>query len=433
VLPVFVWDTTDPHDFGGASKWWLHHSLSSLLHEVPLALYQGEAATLLPQLVQQHGISHVFWNRTYEPHAIARDTTLKKTLIEQGVTVETCNARLLHEPWDVKNQSGQPFKVFTPYWRAASSREVPAPLPAPKNVAWIKVTADTLASWHLLPTRPNWAEGFKWPVGEAGAWQRLTDFLDNDLAGYGAQRDRPDLNITSRLSPHLHFGEISPRQIWHATHMANAPAADKTKFLAELGWREFSYSLLYHFPTLPHASWKPQFESFPWQENPAFLQAWQRGQTGYPLVDAAMRELWHTGTMHNRMRMLAASFLIKHLLQDWRHGAAWFWDTLCDADLASNSASWQWVAGCGADASPYFRIFNPITQGEKFDPHGTYTRRWVPEVAKLPTEHLFAPWEAPPLTLAAANITLGTTYPKPLVNHMQARDKALAALKTLRA
>jgi deoxyribodipyrimidine photo-lyase len=298
--------------------------------------------------------------------------------------------------------------------------------------------SDRLDDWNLRPVRPDWAKGFgpQWTPGEVGARARLDHFLDHGLMGYGELRNRPDLENVSRLSPHLHWGEISPRQIWAATHakIAAEPALrrDGEKFLSEIGWREFAYHLLFHFPTLPERNWKPGFDAYPWREDRAQLRAWQRGQTGYPIVDAGLRELWTTGTMHNRVRMVVASFLIKHLRMDWRHGEAWFWDTLLDADAANNAASWQWVAGSGADAAPYFRIFNPISQGQKFDPDGIYVRRWCPELGRLPTAVLHAPFEAAPEILAAAGVVLGQTYPLPIVDHAEARAAALAGYEAVR-
>ena len=283
----------------------------------------------------------------------------------------------------------------------------------------------------LLPVKPNWAEGWEdfWQPGEAGARIRLGAFLKTGLDGYGALRNRPDLPNVSRLSPHLHFGDISPRQVWHETQAVmdknSALAGDGMKFLSEIAWREFAHHLLYHFPALPSDNWKPAFDAYPWRESDGDLKRWQKGQTGYPIVDAGMRELWQTGYMHNRVRMIVASFLIKHLRLHWRHGEAWFRDTLLDADLANNSAGWQWVAGSGADAAPYFRIFNPISQGEKFDPEGNYVRSWVPELKALDTQYLFAPFDAPGEAMKKAGVVLGETYPLPMVDHAKARKAAL--------
>jgi deoxyribodipyrimidine photo-lyase len=436
---LYILDDETPQRWrmGGASRWWLHHSLSALSSAAEqrgarLILREGNTETALLKLTDETGAQAVYWNRLYEPWAIARDTKLKETLTKSGVTVSSHNGSLLFEPWTVKTKTGEPFKVFTPFWRACVAAGIDRkPLPAPKRLTPYAgdVASEHLDAWRLLPTKPNWATGFEpeWTPGEAGARAALKTFLDKRLSAYRGARDLMGQSGTSRLSPHLHFGEISPLQIWSAA--ADAPGADK--FLSEIGWREFSYNLLYHWPTLPEANWRDAFNRFPWREDGAALEAWRRGRTGYPVVDAAMRELWTTGYMHNRARMIAASFLIKHLLIDWRHGEDWFWDTLLDADLANNSASWQWVAGSGADAAPYFRIFNPVTQGERYDADGAYVRRWVPELAGLPDEYLHQPWEAPAETLRAAGVELGRTYPTPIVDHTEARRRALAAHATL--
>jgi len=332
-----------------------------------------------------------------------------------------------------------PFKVYTPYWRASLAKSVVAPLPKvilPDDK--LPALGDRLEDWNLLPARPNWAAGWEklWTPGEAGAIARFDAFIKSGLSGYAETRERPDLPGTSRLSPHLHWGEISPRQIWARLALeAEEPEkrADASKFLSEIGWREFAYHLMYHFPSLPERNWRKAFDSYPWRESAADLSAWQRGRTGFPLVDAGMRELWRTGWMHNRVRMITASFLVKHLRIDWRLGETWFWDTLLDADLANNAAGWQWVAGSGADASPYFRIFNPIAQGQKFDPNGDYVRRWCPELAGLPNDTIHAPFRAGSETLRRAGVILGQTYPFPIVDHDQARLAALEGYQNVRA
>jgi deoxyribodipyrimidine photo-lyase len=424
VVPIYVLDdeTAGKWALGGASRWWLHHSVASLArdfaaHGIPLILRWGNAADIIPHAARDVGADAVMWNRCYEPYAIARDSMLKAQLKEAGVHVESFNASLLHEPWEVSNKSGGYFKVFTPFWKHCLSLPEPLPpLPTPAlSPVSLQVASERLDDWGLLPSTPDWAEGLResWVVGEAGAHARLQDFLHAGLAHYSTGRDFPAQPYTSKLSPHLHFGEISPQQIWDACARIDVP--DKAKFLAEIGWREFSYHLLYHFPQLPTEPFRADFADFPWVEDTQHLAAWQRGATGYPLVDAGMRELWHTGTMHNRVRMVVASFLTKHLRMHWSHGAAWFWDTLVDADLASNSASWQWVAGCGADAAPYFRIFNPMTQSEKFDASGDYIRRWVPELRGLSVSEIHKPWK----------YTSG--YAKPIVEHEAARAAALHA------
>lgn len=435
---VYILDDGGPGRWrmGGASRWWLHHSLDALSREIArlggtLILKRGAAESVVPRLVNTLGVKAVFWNRQYEPFAVARDASLKASLSRDGVQVQSFNGALLFEPWTVKTKSGEPFKVFTPFWRACLAVGVDrAPLPAPKSLRpSILPESEQLDSWRLLPTNPNWAAGFdsEWRPGEAGASAALSSFVDAKLAGYAEARDQLGVRGTSRLSPHLHFGEISPRQVWAASHDASTAG----KFLSEIGWREFAHNLLFHWPSLPEENWRKSFNNFPWRDDERALNAWRKGETGFPVVDAAMRELWATGYMHNRARMIAASFLVKHLLIDWRAGEDWFWDTLVDADLANNAASWQWVAGSGADAAPYFRIFNPVAQGERYDADGAYVRRWVPELARLPNDLLHKPWEADETTLADAGIRLGATYHLPIVDHAEARKRALAAYAAL--
>ena len=444
IVPVYILDDRAPpagRPLGGASRWWLHHSLVSLAKDLGgLVLLRGDPAVLLPELAKKVGADAIVWNRCYEPYAIARDKALKADLTATGLEVASFNGSLLFEPWQIKTLEGGPFKVYSPFWRACLKTAVEPPMAVPKFELKIpRGVSDKLADWSLLPTKPNWAKGFaaEWQPGEAGARARLDRFLEDGLQGYGELRNRPDLPNVSRLSPHLHFGEISPRQAWAATQMhveANANTRkDGDKFLSEIGWREFAHHLLYHFPTLPERNWKAGFDAYPWETNAAHLAAWKAGKTGYPIVDAGLRELWTTGYMHNRVRMVVASFLIKHLRIDWRQGEAWFWDTLVDADLANNAASWQWVAGSGADAAPYFRIFNPMQQGVKFDPDGAYVRRWCPELARLPTAVLHAPFEAPAEILRAAGVMLGKTYPLPIVDHATARVAALAGYDAVKA
>lgn len=446
VLPLFILDDETPGQWrrGGASRWWLHHSLAALSGALEaigscLLLRRGPAGAVLKALIEETGATAVFWNRCYEPFNCERDKSIKAELSSSGLDVQSFNASLLAEPWTVRNKSGDPFRVFSPFWRNIRSELDPGyPLKAPEHLPspaeW--PASDPLKSWNLLPHNPDWAEGFNtvWTPGEAGARKRLEDFLASGARQYAGGRDRPDKPYTSGLSPHLHFGEVSPRQIVSATESVRDDIGDRNaeKFLSELGWREFAYSLLFNFPDLPEANYQAKFDRFPWREDSAALRAWQRGQTGYPMVDAGMRELWATGWMHNRVRMITASFLIKHLMIDWREGEKWFWDTLVDADLANNSASWQWVAGSGADAAPYFRIFNPVTQGEKFDPDGDYIRKWVPELARLPGKYLNQPWNAGPLILKEAGIELGKTYPAPIIDHKAARERALAAFQSLK-
>jgi deoxyribodipyrimidine photo-lyase len=442
----------DRRPLGGAALWWLSRSLTALEADIrkkggDLVLIRGDPAALLPRVVAEAKIGLVTWNRRYEAETIALDTALKAKLTAAGVSVTSCNGHLLNEPWEVESKVGEPMKVFTPYWRAARAKGEPAASkPAPRRIEPAPLPASvtkgrlTLADLALEPTKPDWAGGMRaaWTPGEAGAKTRLDDFLSGALDGYGEGRNRPDYVSTSRLSPHLRFGEIGPRQIWHATHAAVAAgeaagsAADAEKFLSEVGWREFSYHLLFYNPELATQNFNRRFDAFPWRSDETALKAWQRGLTGYPIVDAGLRELWTTGWMHNRVRMVVASFLIKHLLLDWREGEAWFWDTLVDADPANNAASWQWVAGSGADAAPYYRIFNPVTQGRKFDAAGDYVRKWLPELAKLPDETIHEPWSVAAPALRDAGIVLGKDYPRPIVALDAGRERALAALASLK-
>jgi deoxyribodipyrimidine photo-lyase len=408
-----------------------------------LSIYRGAAADILQDLAEASNAAAAFWSRRYGAAERAIDEHLKSVLRDAGVDAHSFNDRLLAEPWEVKTASGGAFQVFTPFWRALRAKGSPAaPLTAPKKLRGAPAPAELvplrLEGLDLLPTKPDWADGLReaWTPGEAGARKRLSAFVGETLAGYASHRDRPDIAATSRLSPHLRFGEISPRQIWHAAWQAaeqrTAPHSDVEKFLSEIGWREFSNHLLFHNPTLATRNFNARFDAFAWRTDRGGLKAWQAGRTGVPMVDAGMRELWRTGIMHNRVRMLVASFLTKHLLIDWRKGEAWFWDTLVDADPANNPASWQWVAGSGADAAPYFRVFNPVLQGEKFDPRGAYVRRWVPEIAKLPDKLIHQPWAAPADVLKSADIELGRDYPRPVVDLGDGRTRALATYQSTR-
>jgi deoxyribodipyrimidine photo-lyase len=464
-VPVFIHalEEESPWAPGGASRWWLHQSLRALEEDLrqagsQLVIRRGPSLETLRSLAKEIGAGAVFWNRRYEPAITVRDAKVKEGLRGDGVEVESFNGALLHEPWTIQNQSGKPFQVFTPFWRHCLSKPPPGePLPVPRKLPppdkWPKSLP--LAALELEP-KINWAGGLRsaWQPGVAGAQPQLKRFLNDALLNYDEDRNRPDLLGTSRLSPHLHFGEITPRQIWHAVRRhaeRSAVAADvsrrnlsslaqtdvrgyeQSQFLTEIGWREFAYHLLYHFPHTPEQPLRANFARFPWREHPTWLRAWQRGLTGYPIVDAGMRELWATGWMHNRVRMIVASFLVKDLLLSWQEGARWFWDTLVDADLASNTLGWQWTAGCGADAAPYFRIFNPVSQGEKFDPRGAYVRQWCPELAKLPDEWLHRPWEASEQVRTSAGLDLGRAYPDPIVSHAIAREVALEAFAKLKS
>lgn len=442
VIPVYILDDENAGAWkmGGASRFWLHHSLNALNKSLSgnLACFKGKADDIIPALASATGAKHVFWNRCYEPWRVKRDTHIKSVLEEIDIAAESFNAGLLFEPWTVKKDDGTPYRVFTPYFRRGciGRGEPSAPSPAPKKIAFADkpVNAGTIDSLKLLPEKIRWDEKMlpHWTIGEAGAQQRLNDFLKDGLQGYKEDRNRPDRQNVSRLSPYLHFGEISPRTVWHAIRQRMATEnleTDGDHYLSELGWREFSHSLLYYNHDLPEQPLQKRFHAFPWNKDDGALLKWQRGQTGYPIVDAGMRELWETGYMHNRVRMIVGSFLVKDLLLHWTEGEKWFWDCLVDADLANNAASWQWIAGCGADAAPYFRVFNPVGQGEKFDPNGDYVRRFCPELAGLPNDVIHCPWEAPPLVLKQAGVVLGKTYPMPMVDHKAARNLALAAFQ----
>ncbi|MEM7727665.1 MAG: deoxyribodipyrimidine photo-lyase [Pseudomonadota bacterium] len=424
---------------GGARAVWLHHSLAAFKKDIEsrggrLVLRKGPAAGVIDALVEETGAGAVFWNRRYHAPDRNRDAAIKESLTERGIHAESFKGNLLVEPWEVETKSGGPYRVFTPFWRAAKeTMEVGEPLPAPESLDCVggNVGTDDLDDWTLLPTKPDW--GSKMMVyhtpGEGGAKTRLDDFLAGPIEDYAEGRDRPDLDLTSKLSPHLAHGEISPRMVWDA---CKDNEFTSRKFLSEIGWREFSYTLLYYNPTLATENFADGYDAMAWDHDEQVFEAWTKGKTGYPFVDAGMRQLWETGWMHNRVRMVVASFLIKHLMIDWRDGEGWFWDTLLEADLAANAASWQWVAGTGADAAPYFRVFNPFGQGEKFDPKGDYVRRWVPEIAKLPNRYIHQPWTAPKETLDKAGVELGRDYPEPIVDHKQARERVLGAYKEAR-
>lgn len=424
---------------GGANGVWLHHSLSALTSDIEdrggrLILRRGNAASVIDDVIDETGAEAIYWNRRYHKQDRDRDADIKNTLSERGLCVQSFKGNLLMEPWEVETKSGTPYRVFTPFWRAAKDKmDVAEPIPAPDRLSCVNgnLGSDTLDDWDLLPTRPDWGSkmmDYHTP-GEAGAMARLQDFLDGPIEDYAEGRDRPDKDLTSRLSPHLAHGEISPRQIWDA---CKDNEYTSRKFLTEIGWREFSYSLLFYNPELATKNFNDGYDTMAWDHDDQAFEAWTKGKTGYPFVDAGMRQLWQTGWMHNRVRMVVASFLIKHLMIDWRDGEDWFWDTLLEADLASNAASWQWVAGTGADAAPYFRVFNPFGQGEKFDPNGDYVRQWVPELKHMPKKYIHQPWTAPKSVLREAGVTLGKDYPEPIVDHKQARERVLSAYKEAR-
>jgi len=441
VIPVFVLEEDAAvRALGEASQWWLHHSLAALRDSLarlgaPLILRRGNPEELLPALAQECGASAVVWSRTFQPADDARDGRLAGTLKTLGITPRRFGGHLLFDPQRIRTKNQGSFQVFTPFWRACLAQGAPTqPLPAPETLPLPDGSLPqslSLEALDLLPEGFDWTPGLgaAWKPGEAGAQERLRDFTAV-ISDYHHRRDVPGFPGTSRLSPHLHFGEITPRRLWHS--LRGQACQGSEAFLREVGWREFCHHLLLERPDAAERPMKSEFTRFPWRTDEEDFHSWCDGLTGYPLVDAGMRELWQTGWMHNRVRMVAASFLVKHLLLPWQWGEQWFWDTLVDADLANNAAGWQWVTGCGADAAPFFRIFSPVAQGEKFDPKGDYVRRWVPELKDLPDEHIHCPWEAPPALLARANVTLGETYPHPIVAHDIARRRALAALGSLK-
>ena len=451
VLPLYVLDEDSPAEWrlGGAARWWLHGSLLALAEDLarlgsPLLLRRGEAADVVASVARGSGASAVAATRHVEPHWCAADARLRTMLAADNIRFQIFPGTTLFEPGALRSRAGGPLKVFTPFWRACLGAEPPTrPLRAPATLRPPPrpMAGDSLDAWGLLPTSPDWAGGLRaaWRPGEATAQASFAGFLDRRLGRYHEDRNKlgPAPAATSQLSPHLHFGELSPREIWHTVfaRMQADPGlvSGGESWLRELGWREFCARTLAANPHMPSEPLHPRFAKFPWSHDVSNLRAWQRGRTGYPIVDAGMRQLWEMGWIPNRVRMIVASFLVKHLLIPWQQGEAWFWDTLVDADLGNNAGGWQWVAGCGLDAAPYFRIFNPVLQGEKFDSAGDYVRRWVPELARLPSRHLQRPWTAAPLDLVEAGVRLGLDYPWPLIDHGAARARALQAFDRLPA
>jgi deoxyribodipyrimidine photo-lyase len=449
IIPVYILDDETPGHWrlGGASRWWLLQSLRSLEASLRdagsrLIFRRGRALDILLDLAKETKAEAVYFTRGYEPFIVQQERTLHETLKNNAIECRRFTGHLLVEPEAIETKSGEPFKVFTPFYKACLSKEPISPvLWSPDRLQppsqWPK--SENLKSWRLEPQKPDWAREMRefWTPGETGARKRLVNFIGHALASYKSDRDQPGKDGTSRLSPYLAFGEISARQIWHAVDSAakDEPQLERgaDAFIRELYWREFSYHLLFHWPGIPESSFRPEFEKIPWRKDSEALKAWTKGLTGYPIADAGLRQLWAIGWMHNRVRMIVASLLTKHLLIPWREGEDWFWDTLVDADLANNAASWQWVAGSGADAAPYFRVFNPILQGKKFDPEGNYVRRWVPELAEMPAEYIHSPWEAPESVLKSANVTLGVTYPLPIIEHEKGRKQALEAYEAVKA
>lgn len=436
VVPLYILDTEAERPMGGASRWWLHNSLKALKNSgAPLVIAKGKPLDILRDLLDKTKAQGIYWNRCYDPYTIKRDVEIKEKLPD----CHSFNGSLLFEPWHVKNKQGDFFKVFTPFWKSCCSGTPPRPK---VSMPHIEYATDinygvNLVSLDLLPSNPNWAQKFDthWMPGESGAQEALQKFLSGPIHDYDKMRNIPGVRGTSVLSPHLHFGEISPHTIWDSVKaLGGVESASVKCYLSEIGWREFSYYLLYHYPELPTMPFQKKFEHMPWQKNDAYFLAWTKGETGYPIIDAGMRELWATGYMHNRVRMIVASFLTKHCMIPWQEGEGWFWNTLVDADLASNVAGWQWVAGCGADASPYFRIFNPVLQSKKFDPEGVYIKRWVPELSSFSEKYIHLPGEAPLSVQNEAGCLVGTKYPTPIVDLNVGRDNALIAydvVKTL--
>ncbi|MBL6750405.1 MAG: deoxyribodipyrimidine photo-lyase [Nevskia sp.] len=448
VLPVYVHAPGDEAGWapGAASDWWLHHSLLALdgrlrRRGAGLLILRGDALEQLRGLAAAVRAESVYWNRLYEPALAARDARVAAALRADGLETGDFNAALLVEPWELRTGSGAPYRVFTPFWRSAQAAPRREPLPSPRMLKPPAAPAGLQAqALGLLPRKP-WDQGFyqAWQPGEEGAWAALERFCAGAAAQYRERRDFPAEPATSRLSPHLHFGEIGPAQVAARLRRlaaeSDAAGGAVEPYLRQLGWREFAHHLLHHFPHTPEQPLDPRFAGLAWRAPPDYaadLRAWRRGRTGIPIIDAGMRELWHSGWMHNRVRMLAASFLTKNLLVPWQEGARWFWDTLVDADLANNTLGWQWTAGCGADAAPYFRVFNPLLQAARFDPAGAYLRRWLPELARLPDAALHAPWQAAPAVLAAAGVRLGQDYPLPVVDLAASRGRALRSYAQLK-
>ena len=440
VLPIYILDDdlACENQMGAASRWWLNHSLKSLYTSLDgkLSVYRGKPIDVLTKIIGSYDVNAIYWNRCYEPWRIDCDSKLKSYLKNMGIKAESTNGSLLWEPWSIKKDDGNPYKVFTPFYRkgcmqAQAPRE---PIPEPTNTKYLHDKENSLGinQLGLLPKKLwNTKLSSHWDIGESGAHTRFQKFIDEGLDHYKDGRNLPAKPYVSKISPYLHHGEISPNQLWYKVrNLADNKHVDH--FCSELGWREFSYSQLFFNPQLPTKNLQSKFDTFPWVDDATLLRSWQKGETGIPMVDAGMRELWQTGYMHNRVRMIVGSFLVKNLRLHWHHGERWFWNTLVDADLANNSSSWQWVAGCGADAAPYFRIFNPVMQGQKFDPDGTYVRYFVPEIASLPNKYLFNPWEAPEDILKETGIQLGSTYPKPIIDLKISRDAALEAFKLLK-
>ena len=440
IIPIFILDDTNPEEnkMGAASRVWLYHSLKSLNISLQkkINFYSGDPVKIISELINNYNINGVYWNRCYEPWEIRRDKKIKDLLKIKKVKAKSFNGSLIREPWEVLKEDQTPYKVFTAlYKKAYLNSDIKVEVinePTKINYSTKIFSSNTLDTLKLLPNL-SWADNIikHWQVGEKNAHLKMTEFFKKGIDNYKEGRNFPFKKNVSRLSPHIHFGEISPKQLWVK---AKSISSNKNTehFVSEICWREFSYYLLYHFPNLPKDNLQKKFNNFPWKDNNYYFDSWKKGKTGYPIIDAGMRELYETGYMHNRVRMIVASFLVKNLLIHWHKGERWFWDCLFDADLANNSASWQWVAGSGADAAPYFRIFNPVTQGVKFDVDGQYTKQYVPELKDMPNKYLFSPWEAPDDVLNKANVGLGGNYPKRIIDIKESREKALYSFSLIK-
>ena len=439
IIPLFIFDRNleEYSKIGEASHWWLEKSLISLNKDLnqKFNILEGDSLEIITNIIKEEKIKHVYWNRCYEPDRIAADTFLKKEIRKLNVFAESFNSSLLWEPWKIKNKSGNFYKVFTPFFKKGclETDQPRIPLNKPKELIFLKLfKKDNIYQFKFQSNKDKWYSKFEkiWNVSETAAKNTFNNFLENGANDYNEGRNFPNKNSVSKISAYLHWGQISPFRVWHEAKNKMF-GSHKETFLSELGWREFSYHLLYHFPKINKQNLKEQFNKLDWNVNDELLLKWKKGKTGFPIVDAGMRELWETGYMHNRLRMITASFLVKNLLIHWKEGEKWFWDCLLDADLANNSASWQWVAGTGSDAAPFFRIFNPITQGQKFDKDALYIRKYLPEIAKLPNKFIFTPWLADKEVLKEANVTLGVNYPYPIIDYTSSRKKALDAFKKI--
>lgn len=443
IIPIFIWSKDEELELASseASRWWLHHSLLSLKHTlqqygISLLIREGKSEDILLKLIEETGANAVYYNERYEPSIIKRDEHLAQILHHKNIYVRSFHSNLLFHPSAILKSNGEPYKVYTAFWKRCIKEPISRPFSFPSSINGSEqmIKSDTIEGLELLP-KIRWDKKLNqyWEPGESSAIQNWKDFVQNSLPKYQLERDYPALQSVSNLSPYLAWGNISPRAIWYSAQKHQETIAENVEaFLKQLIWREFSYHQLVHFPSIPYKSIRTQYEAFPWENKEEDFIKWKSGKTGYPLVDAGMRELWETGTMHNRVRMVVASFLVKHLLIPWTKGAEWFQHTLVDFDLANNSLGWQWVSGSGFDAAPYFRIFNPITQSEKYDKNGEYIRKWVPELEKLPSPYIHRPWEAPQHLLISADVILGEDYPLPIIDHTFARKRALHAYEMIK-